>query len=192
VIPPSFGTAYKKHTFFPYDPAKAQQLLKAAGYSNDLISVVGESAGRWVGDREMVLAVANFLQKAGFNAQPDIREWQLYLDGIFKAPRADAVFICPSDDNLTGLRVLESFALPNGSESVVSDPAVTALITKASSEFNDKKRAADIRAAWKQLNAEAAFIPLASVMNIWGVSSHVKWTPRRDDLLYLSEVRVTG
>jgi peptide/nickel transport system substrate-binding protein len=39
VIPPSFGTAYKKHTFFPYDPARAQALIKQAGVAGAHVSV---------------------------------------------------------------------------------------------------------------------------------------------------------
>ena len=31
VIPPSFGSAYEKHTFYPYDPAKAKQMMQQAG-----------------------------------------------------------------------------------------------------------------------------------------------------------------
>ncbi len=39
VIPPSFGTAYKKHTFFPYDPAKAKALIKQAGVAGAHVTV---------------------------------------------------------------------------------------------------------------------------------------------------------
>jgi peptide/nickel transport system substrate-binding protein len=39
VIPPSFGSAYRKHTFFPYDPARAKALIKQAGVAGAHVTV---------------------------------------------------------------------------------------------------------------------------------------------------------
>ena len=39
VIPPSFGSAYVKHTFYPYDPAKAKQLIQQAGVQGAAVTV---------------------------------------------------------------------------------------------------------------------------------------------------------
>jgi peptide/nickel transport system substrate-binding protein len=39
VIPPSFGTAFKRHTFFPYDPARAKQLIAQAGVAGAHVTV---------------------------------------------------------------------------------------------------------------------------------------------------------
>jgi peptide/nickel transport system substrate-binding protein len=39
IIPPTFGTAYVKHTFYPYDPAKAKQLIASAGVKGAHVTV---------------------------------------------------------------------------------------------------------------------------------------------------------
>jgi peptide/nickel transport system substrate-binding protein len=39
VIPPSFGSAYQKHTFYPYDPAKAKQMVQQAGAAGAHVTI---------------------------------------------------------------------------------------------------------------------------------------------------------
>jgi peptide/nickel transport system substrate-binding protein len=177
---------------YPYDPERARALLQEAGYDGEKVEVVGESANRWAGDRDLTLAVVDQLKEVGFNVEADIREWELYLNAIFEEPRAEALFVCPSDDNLTGERVLESFITAEGVQSTYQNPEIERGLRRASAEFDDAARQQQLNDIWSALHEDAAFLPLASVMNIWGASQDVGWTPRRDDLLYLSEVTLSN
>jgi peptide/nickel transport system substrate-binding protein len=79
VIPPSFGTAYKKHTFFPYDPAKAKQLIAGAG-------VAGEHVTVWVLNTQPYPNVAQYmasvLNSLGMVATVKVVDASVYWDLI--------------------------------------------------------------------------------------------------------------
>ncbi len=54
VIPPSFGTAYVKHTFYPYDPARAKQLIDHAGVKGAHVTI-------WTLNTDPYPAVAQYM-----------------------------------------------------------------------------------------------------------------------------------
>lgn len=59
---------------YSYNPEKAKQLLKEAGYKGEEIVIWGFQ-GRVLQDREMCETVAAYLREAGFNVKLDIVEW---------------------------------------------------------------------------------------------------------------------
>jgi peptide/nickel transport system substrate-binding protein len=79
VIPPSFGTAYKKHTFFPYDPAKAKALVKQAGATGAHVTV-------WVLNTDPYPNVAQYmasvLDSLGMVATVKVVDASVYWDLI--------------------------------------------------------------------------------------------------------------
>jgi peptide/nickel transport system substrate-binding protein len=79
VIPPSFGTAYKKHTFFPYDPAKAKALIKQAGVTGAHVTV-------WVLNTDPYPNVAQYmasvLNSLGMVATVKVVDASVYWDLI--------------------------------------------------------------------------------------------------------------
>jgi len=62
---------------YPYDPAKAQQLLKAGGYKGETIHL-GAPIGRFTLGQELGEAVAGMLTKVGVNVQYQPTEWGSY------------------------------------------------------------------------------------------------------------------
>jgi peptide/nickel transport system substrate-binding protein len=79
VIPPSFGSAYQKHTFYPYDPAKAKQLVQQAGVSGAHVTV-------WVLNTEPYPNVAQYmasvLNSLGMVASVKVVDASVYWDLI--------------------------------------------------------------------------------------------------------------
>ncbi len=79
VIPPSFGTAYRKHTFYPYDPAKAKQLIRSAGVAGAHVTV-------WVLNTDPYPRVAQYmasvLNSLGMVASVKVVDASVYWDLI--------------------------------------------------------------------------------------------------------------
>lgn len=76
-IPPAvFG--YTKLDPYPYDPAKARALLEQAGFIGKEITMI-VPAGRYLKDREVAVAVADYLFKVGLKVKTIIYEWAAYL-----------------------------------------------------------------------------------------------------------------
>jgi peptide/nickel transport system substrate-binding protein len=79
VIPPSFGTAYKKHTFYSYDPGKAKQLVQGAGVAGAHVTV-------WVLNTDPYPRVAQYmasvLNSLGMAASVKVVDASVYWDLI--------------------------------------------------------------------------------------------------------------
>jgi len=79
VIPPSFGSAYQKHTFYPYDPAKAKQLIQQSGVAGAHVTV-------WVLNTDPYPNVAQYmasvLNSLGMVASVKVVDASVYWDLI--------------------------------------------------------------------------------------------------------------
>jgi ABC-type transport system substrate-binding protein len=64
---------------FPYDPARARELLREAGVPVGTTITLWTPHGRYVMDKEMAEAVAGFLEAVGFNVEITVWEWAAYL-----------------------------------------------------------------------------------------------------------------
>lgn len=69
----SFG--YFKAGPYPYDPAKAKQLLKEAGYPDGFEVTIRYGKGRWLMGDEVVEALQSYLTAVGVKAKIEALEW---------------------------------------------------------------------------------------------------------------------
>lgn len=67
----------------PYDPAKAKQLLKEAGYANGLTLSFDYSLGRYYRDKEISQAVSGYLQAVGITVKQNPMESGAWLDRLY-------------------------------------------------------------------------------------------------------------
>lgn len=87
VIPTVAGpllTGYAPVKGYPYDPAKAKQLLAEAGYPNGIQVTIWTPKGRYLKDYELTQAVQQQLAAVGVQAKLESFEWGAYLAGIRK------------------------------------------------------------------------------------------------------------
>ena len=64
---------------YPYDPAKAKQLLAEAGFPSGFSFTMPTSNGRYMEDRAVSEAIAAYLGKVGIKATVQPTEWGVYL-----------------------------------------------------------------------------------------------------------------
>lgn len=172
---------------YPYNLTMAKQLLAQSGYANQPIQIATPS-GKWTGDRDMVLATVQYLQKAGFNVQAQVVDYSVWVQAYKVKPHPDATFVCTSEDTFTGLKVLANLALPTGAPSAYSNPTIDKEFIQAESQFNDAKRLADLQQMWAQLKTAAMFLPIASVNQIFGAQKNVHWSSATTGLLYANDL----
>lgn len=79
IIPPSFGSAYRKHDFYPYNLARAKQLVRAAGADGASVTVWSDNL-----DPHPKLAqyMASVLDSIGIKATVKIADSSVYWDLI--------------------------------------------------------------------------------------------------------------
>lgn len=71
---------------YPYDPAKARQLLAEAGYRNGLTIKMDTSQGYYTKHKEVSEAIVGQLAKVGVRVQLSVLEWNTQLAKMFRPP----------------------------------------------------------------------------------------------------------
>ncbi len=180
-------------TPYPYDPDQAKQLIEDAGVAGQTITLVGESSGRWLNDRELVEAVASYWTEAGLEVDLQTPEFGAYLDVLFdEENRQDAIFVSSSNDILDPSRQLNTYYASDGVGASNSDQQLTDLVHQGQETLDPDERSTIYQEAVKMAYDGAYFTFLVSNEDLYGMSERMQWTPRVDSKLLVKEMSVTG
>lgn len=172
---------------YPYDPEKAKQLLKDAGYNGQPIQLVGES-GRFQKDGETTQAIAQMLEAVGFKVDVKMVSFQEWLDILFHRDKSsDMIYLSHSNDIYDADRTYSNYVASNGQGSkykAVLDAKVSA--ARVEPDPNKRKQLYDEIA--QTLATDPAWIPMVNVKNIYGLSKKIDWTPRLDQKILPAEI----
>jgi peptide/nickel transport system substrate-binding protein len=178
---------------FPYDPDEAKRLIEEAGVAGETITLVGESSGRWLNDRELVEAIASYWTEAGLNVDLQTPEFGAYLDVLFdRENREDAIFVSSSNDLLDPSRQLNTYYSLEGVGSSNTNQELADLVAQGQSTLDPDERAAIYQEAVKIAADGAYFAFLVSNEDLYGLSERLEWTPRVDSKLLVKEMSVSG
>jgi len=173
---------------YPYDVDMAKSLIADAGAEGAVIDVVGES-GRWLKDRELIEAVANYWSEIGLAPDVQIFEFGEYLNRLFdRETRASAIFVSSSNDLLDPTRQLGNYYSPEGIGSSNVDPEMLTWVTDAASETDVTAREGLYHSATERACSEAYFAFLLNIEDNYGASERLNWEPRVDARLLVKEM----
>ena len=176
---------------YPYDVAKAKQLLQEAGATGKTINVVGES-GRWLKDREVIEAVSQFWRDAGLKVNVQFFDFDEYLNRLFdQSKRPDAIYLSSSNELLDADRVLAGYYAMNGTGASNRDEEMTKWVDDAREETDVDKRQQLYDQATKKGCDQAYFAFLAGNQDLYGLSKRLDWKPRFDGLIYVNTMSVS-
>ena len=178
---------------YAYDPEQAAQLIEDAGVAGQTITLVGESSGRWLNDRELVEAIAGYWTDAGLEVDLQTPEFGAYLDVLFaEENRQDAIFVSSSNDLLDPSRQLNNYYASDGVGASNSDQQLADLVHQGQSTLDPAERDSIYQEAVKIAYDGAYFAFLVSNEDLYGMSERMQWTPRVDSKLLVKEMSVTG
>jgi peptide/nickel transport system substrate-binding protein len=178
---------------YAYDPEQAAQLIEDAGVAGQTITLVGESSGRWLNDRELVEAIAGYWSDAGLEVDLQTPEFGAYLDVLFaEENRQDAIFVSSSNDLLDPSRQLNNYYASDGVGASNSDQQLADLVHQGQSTLDPAERDSIYQEAVKIAYDGAYFAFLVSNEDLYGMSERMQWTPRVDSKLLVKEMSVTG
>ncbi len=84
IAPLTYG--YADTELYSYDPERAKELLKEAGYEEGELSFTIQSPdGRYYKDKECCMAIAQMLNEVGINAKVEVNDWASFVAKV-KAP----------------------------------------------------------------------------------------------------------
>jgi peptide/nickel transport system substrate-binding protein len=176
---------------YPYDPDKARQLLQEAGVEGEPIELIGES-GRWLKDREVIEAVANYWRAVGLDVDVKIYTFSDYLDRTDEPNPLDSFFVSSSNDLLDPDIQLSAYYADGGIVTGNSDPQLKHIIDQARQETEPDKRVQLVHQAVKIACDQAYEVFLYNQADVYGLSARLQFQPRVDGKMPVKEMTVTG
>lgn len=177
---------------YPYDPAKAKQLLTEAGYSasKPLELTIYAPQGRYIKDKEIAEAVGGQLEQVGVKAKVEIMEWGVFIGKLLAKELGPVVFwgasTAPDADIWMGAMLTSGAAY-----SAWSNPEFDKLVKAAAQEMDVNKRKQIYEQAAIMAHDQAPFIFLYQQVDIYGVNSRVSgFVPNPDESISLWGITV--
>lgn len=156
-----------------YDPARSKRLLAEAGYPNGLPLTFMMGRGRFLLDHEVGLAIADFLNKAGFTVDFKVFEWGTYA-AMRTRKEFKGVFML-SSGNSTGEpdQVFRTFDSQREALYIV-DPKLDDLIHEQMGEPDRAKRAKMVAAVDAYVHENMLSFNLMTIPGVYGLNKRVK------------------
>ena len=187
-MPPNVWGYDPSIPFYDYNPQKAKELLAAAGQTNLTLTLQAPN-GRWAMDKDIAQAIAGQLTENGIKTNVKIiGEWGSYVRSVLDHKTED-IFM-----NGWCLPSLEPdhWVTPNlhtgEPVSQYSNPEVDKLMEAARAEMNVEKRKQLYAQLLRLIRDDAPWIFGYQQMDIYGVNTRLKWTPRGDESIRLTEI----
>jgi len=168
---------------YPYDVAKAKQLLAEAGFGGGLTVTFHHPTGRYVQDAAVAAAVQAQLRDAGINARLVTMEWATYLN-VTNRPvdQTDIEMFMLGWGTVTGDADYGLYSLfhssqwaPGGSSRFFyKNPAVDGLLDEARAITDPARRAGTYKQAMEAIMKDAPWLFLHSESQITGMRREVQ------------------
>ena len=177
---------------YKHDVARAQALFREAGVDPTKLQLTLDTpAGRYPLDKDVSLAIAAQLQRLGIKANVVVNEWGTHLDKI-KNRNTGEMFFLGWGPALHGQGTMQPLFLADqtyssyGHNRIIDDK-----IARAQTLLDPKARADAYAELQRLVRDEAPWVFLWQQHDLYGVASHVDWTPRADEKVWMYEAKVT-
>ncbi len=176
---------------YPYDPAKAKELLKEAGYPNGFPLTLDGPIGRYEMDTDVEQAVAGYLQNIGIQATVRTHEWGQYASMHFGVDNPGSLYMLGWGGSGTFIPELALTPLFQSGQyfSTTKDPELDKLLQTGGQSTDPATRANYFKQAQQLIYNQAYRVFLFQQYDIYGVSSRVQdWNPRTDEFLLFKDM----
>lgn len=173
---------------YAFNPEKAKELLKEAGYQGEVVQLISER-GRWMKDGEISEAVASMISDVGINVKLTFLSWQQWLDTLFNLEKAPDIMFSSNGNELFDMdRFYQAIIKTGGPQSAYSNPDIDKKIDAARNEMDPVKRQAMYEELAQLVYDDPFGVPLINLKSIWGISKDLEWEPREDGRMLISEM----
>ncbi len=175
---------------YPYNPAKAIELLKEAGYPQGFKVTLAGPNGRYPKDKEVQLALAGQLAEVGIQVEHFMPEWADYfgrwLKGEYQMYLLGGGSTVVMDCDLT----LGGHFDSKRRGIYYSSPRTDELIWAQASAVDPKIRLGILAELQRVIAEDAPWIFLFDPVSVYGVRQRVQWEPRSDEIIWAYDADV--
>jgi peptide/nickel transport system substrate-binding protein len=178
---------------FAYDPKRARQLLKEAGYPDGFDLVLHAPIGRYLKGEETSELIAAQLKEIGVKVKLQLHEWNAYrklgrIPGN-EAGAFDLKYGWNSNEWFDASRIVAHITC-DGTSSKLCNKKIDDLMDRAIKTLDQKAREKLYQQVWAALNEDPHAIYLLQQNLIYGLAKRLDWQPRLDDEVRIASMRI--
>jgi peptide/nickel transport system substrate-binding protein len=174
---------------YPYDPARAKQLLAEAGYPNGIDVEFQSPSGRYLKDKEISEAIVQMLTQVGIRARLSTPEWGKIWPDI-QAGRVPFYLLGRGSVEDPSEYLHQYFRTGVTPRVNFSDPEVDALLLAEQQEFDPPKRIELLRRAMSRIVEQAGMAFLFQYEDTYGVSNRMEFRARGDEYVFAWDMKL--
>lgn len=163
---------------YNYDPEKAKALLAEAGYPNGFTLDLEGPDGRYLKDKEVLLAIGGYLDEVGIKTTVKPQEWGIYYQERYYAQKVTAGLFGNGNPLYDFDHVLGVNFDTTRRSLYYNQPRLSELILMAINTPYPEERIEYYREAMNIIMDEAPWIFGYGMMDITGTTARIDWTPR--------------
>lgn len=174
-------------TPYEFDPDKARDLLKEAGYEPGQLEITMDAPqGRYPMDADAAMAIAASLGEIGVTVNVQYNEWGTHLDKIVNRRTGD-MFYLGWGPALDAFGTLSYLFVGDSTYSGFGDEEIEAKIHEAGTTVDPEARQKIWDEVQQMVYDEAGWIFLWQQHDSYGVANNIDWEPRPDERLNMFE-----
>lgn len=197
VAPGGFGAlAFGYHDDiegYPYDPARARELLAEAGYPNGLTLDFRCSSDRYASDREVCQAIQAYFAAVGVNTDVQFTEWAVYSQLRSDRSMTGIYFLGYGNSLFDADFPLRLCCWSGGrSETRFNTPELDAMVEEAARTVDVQKRYDIYGEIQQYIRDQAPYVFLYDQFDIYGLSNRVESQPWATELIPLMDAHIAN
>jgi peptide/nickel transport system substrate-binding protein len=176
---------------YEYNPERAKQLLKEAGYNGQLVSY-GAPIGRYAMDKQVNEAIAGMLKAVGVNVRLEALTWSSYI-AKYNEGAYDLSFIGQTDFTVNPHKQWNSLFYSQAAINKYSNPEMDRVIEAVRQELDDAK-AIELYKQGQRLERQnfGGALPLYYEPQLIGLSAKARgFAPRLDEYIIVKDLALT-
>ncbi|MDR6882471.1 peptide/nickel transport system substrate-binding protein [Bacillus sp. 3255] len=189
VTPGNFGADPSLFNTSLYNPEKAKQLLKEAGYANGLTITLSAPIGVYTKDKDVAEMIQAMLGKVGIKVNLELMERSKFSE-MRNAGRNKELFLLSYGNSLFDAdNALDKYRSEKAkTELDYHNKEVDDLLRAALINMNPKDRIAQYQQIQKIVANERPHIYLYNEQGLYGVNKSIDFKPRTDEMIYVPEI----
>ncbi|KAB2332238.1 hypothetical protein F7731_16830 [Cytobacillus depressus] len=178
------NSGYTETADYGYDPDKAIELLKEAGYEpKDLSLTLETPRGRYPMDSHVAQGIASQLQKIGVEVNVQVNEWGTHLEKIQNRKVGD-MYILGWGPAYEAQSTIENLFTKVAPYSSFYDEKIEEHIYAANEIFDEEKRYEAFEKVQHELVEAAAWVPLWQQADLYAIRENLNFEPRVDEYFH--------
>ena len=170
---------------YPYDPAKAKQLLAEAGYPNGFETTMWNTQGRYLASVDIGQALAGYFEKVGIKMNVEMKEWGVWNTAFSKGEQPTTFYQGFGNQFADADGILGSHFHSARRALYWSSPEIDTKIAAEMAEVDPAKRDQLAQAVVRDIYDLAPWVFLWDIHDVHVAKADLNWKARSDEQILL-------